>query len=425
MNQELIMDQRTVALVGALDTKHAEYGFLRDRLRAAGLGVALVDTGVLDRPGIDADLTREQVAEAAGGTLADLADAGDRNAAMTTMAEGAARLVADRVASGAVHGVLAVGGSNAAYVMGRVAAAVPIGLPKLLVSTMVAGDTRSFVGARDLTMMYPVVDIAGLNSITRGVLARAADALAGMVTGAPVPEDGPERPVVALTMMGVTTGAATVIQHDLEAAGAEVHAFHTTGVGGAGMEAMIAAGMFSAVLDLTPTELVDDLVGAMCTAGPDRLTAAGRLGIPQVVSTGGMDMANFGGIDSIPEAYRDRTLLPHNPMITLMRTDAAENAELGRRMAAKLNAATGPVVVHVPALGFSQISVAGAPFHDPAADRALIEALQAGLDDRIECHVHELDVNDPAFAAILGAALDELITTDPSHDPTRQEGISR
>lgn len=262
----------------------------------------------------------------------------------------------------------------------------------MLVSTIVAGDTRPYVGTSDLTMMYPVVDIAGLNSISVRVLANAADAMAGMVRHAPIPDMLAGRKSVGATMFGVTTTCVTAVADHLESArDAEVQVFHCTGTGGRTFEAMIASGLFAAVADITTTELADELVGGVCTAGPRRMEAAGALGIPQVVSTGALDMANFGPRDTVPARYADRLLFVHNPSVTLMRTDGAENAELGRIMARKLNAANGFVEVHVPMLGFSQISVEGGPFHDPEADAAFVAALQADLDPRIPLQLRPRD----------------------------------
>lgn len=395
-----------VVLAGALDTKAEEYGFVRDRLAAAGVATLLVDTGVLGAPGIIADISREDVAREAGSELAALVTGGNRNDAVTTMARGAATLVRRLHDSGRMSAVVVLGGSNAGFLMSRVAAALPIGCPKVLVSTIVAGDTRPYVGTSDLIMLYPIVDIAGLNSISIPVLAKAADAVAGMVTGPPLPTDTADQVSVGATMFGVTTPCVTAIHDALAGQGIEVQVFHATGTGGRTFEAMIASGLFDAVADITTTELADELLGGVCSAGPDRLEAAGRLGIPQVVSVGALDMANFGPLDTVPERFADRQLFAHNPSVTLMRTSPAENAELGAILARKLNAATGFVEVHVPRLGFSQISVDGAPFHDATADAALIEALQQHLDPIIPLYVHDLTINDPDFAAQIIQALD-------------------
>lgn len=398
-----------VALAGAFDTKGEEYAFVRDRLALHGVGSVMIDTGVLGAPNIPVDVDRTTVASAGGVRIEQLVAAHDRNSSVQAMGRGAARLISDMSDGGIIAGVMVLGGSNAGVVMSTIAAALPIGVPKLLVSTIVAGDTRPYVGASDLTMMYPVVDIAGLNSISVPVLSRAADALAGLVTGPPVPGVRAGVETIACTMFGVTTACVTTVRESLERDGDEVHVFHATGTGGMSMEAMIRSGLFTAVADITTTELADNLVGGVCDAGATRLDAAAERGIPQVISTGALDMVNFGAPDTVPTRFRGRELYQHNSAVTLMRTDAEENSELGRRMAAKLNRARGPVEVLVPRRGFSQLSVEGGPFHDPHADAALIDALVANLDPRIPVRVHDLTINDPAFAAGVIEALGRVL----------------
>ena len=399
-----------VALVGALDTKHAEYGFVRDRLATHGVTSLLVDTGVLGTAGSTADIDRRSVAEAAGADLDALVAARDRGRAVEAMAVGAARRVARLHGEGSVSGTLVLGGSNAGYVMSRLAAMLPFGCPKLLVSTIVAGDTRPYVQTSDLAMMHPVVDLAGLNSVSAPVLARAADAMAGMVCAPPARYSAATRAVGA-TMFGVTTDCVTAVHDDLSTQDIETQVFHANGTGGRALERMIAGGSFAAVADVTTTELADELLGGVCSAGPDRLTAATRHGVPQVVSVGALDMANFGPADSLPERYAGRLLLAHNPAVTLVRTSPAECAVLGDTIAARLASATACTEVHIPAKGFSQVSVAGAPFHDPAADAALIDSLRAALAPHIPLYVHDLDINDATFARHLTRALHRALNS--------------
>ncbi|PSL37711.1 uncharacterized protein (UPF0261 family) [Labedella gwakjiensis] len=387
-----------VVLAGALDTKSDEYAFVRDRLAASGIASTVLDFGVLGTPGMHADIDRCAVASAGGSPLVDIASRGDRNDAMVVMASGAAAEIHRLFDAGEVAAVIVLGGSNAGYVMGRICEALPIGIPKILVSTIVAGDTRPYVGTSDLTMMYPVVDIAGLNSISVPVLARAADACIGMVSGATTAEGVTTRSVAA-SMFGVTTACVTAVHDALATSSIETHVFHANGTGGRTLEALIRSGMFSAVADLTTTELADELLGGVCSAGPGRLEAAAATGTPQVVSVGALDMVNFGARDSVPSEFDGRLLIAHNPAVTLMRTNAEECAELGAILARKLNAAETFTEVLVPAAGFSQISVEGAPFHDPEADRALIEALRRDLHDHIPLRVLDTHINDPRFAA--------------------------
>jgi uncharacterized protein (UPF0261 family) len=286
--------------------------------------------------------------------------------------------------------------------------ALPVGVPKLMVSTMASGDTAAVVGVSDVVMMPAVTDVAGINSVSARILANAAAAVAGMVT-APPPDLGAHGPVVAATMFGVTTPAVTAAREELERRGYEVLTFHATGTGGRAMESLVESGLIAGVLDLTTTELADDLVGGVLSAGPQRLEAAGRRGVPQVVSLGALDMVNFGPRDTVPAAFEGRTFHLHNPNVTLMRTTAEECAELGRRMGRKLSAATGPVALFVPLRGVSALSGEGGPFADPAADAALLAGVRAGLRPGVEVHEIDAHVNDPEFAAAMAARLDEFL----------------
>lgn len=416
-NRSAGQPQPVVALVGALDTKGEEYGFVRDRLASAGVTSVLVDVGVLGPPTVTPQIDRDAVADAAGTTIATLVAAGDRNPAMVAMARGAAAVVRGLLDRREVSGVMVLGGSNAGYVMSQVAAALPIGVPKVLVSTITAGDTRPYVGTTDLTMVYPVVDIAGLNSVSRLILARASDACAGMILGPVVESPVPAPAAVGCTMFGVTTPCVTAVRDQLVADGREAHIFHANGTGGRSLEAMIASGVFAAVADLTTTELADELAGGVCSAGPDRLTAAASHGVPQVVSVGALDMVSFGPRETVPDRYAGRLVHAHNPAVTLMRTSAAESTVLGEQIATKLNRSTAFVEVHIPALGFSQISVAGALFHDPEADEALITSLRQHLHSRIGLHVHDTAINDPAFAVEINQALTRALTLPRGRTP--------
>ena len=282
-----------------------------------------------------------------GADLSALAEARDRGAAVTAMADAAAVLAKRLHDEGRIDGVLAAGGSGNTAIATRAMQALPVGVPKLMVSTMAAGDTRDYVGSRDVAMMASVADVAGLNAVSARVLANAAAAMAGMVQ-APAVELADERPLVGASMFGVTTPCVTAAREELEALGYEPVVFHATGVGGMAMEGLMESGFLKGVLDATTTELCDDLVGGVLSAGPDRLEMAGRLGIPQVVSVGALDMVNFGARDTVPAQFEERNLYVHNPSITLMRTTEEENAELGRRIARKLSAATGPTALFVP-----------------------------------------------------------------------------
>jgi uncharacterized protein (UPF0261 family) len=398
-----------VVLVGTLDTKGQELSFMRERLLEAGCEVIVVDAGIRSTaPG--ADISADEVATAAGVDRAALAAAGDRGPAVMAMARGATEVVRRLHASGRLDAIAGVGGSGGSSIVAAAMRALPIGVPKLLVSTMASGDTRPYVGTSDMALLYSVVDIAGLNQVSERILANAAAAVAGMAhAAAGVHPARSRRPVIGATMYGVTTPCVDAAREWLEARGYEVLVFHATGSGGQAMEALIRSGFMSGVLDVTTTELADEIVGGLFTAGPDRLDAAGEQGLPQVVSLGATEMGTFGTPDSVPLAYQGRELYRHNDSITLLRLDAQECEALGRLMAAKLNAAQGPVSLFIPSRGFSALSVIGGPFHDPDADAALIGALRFGLRADIEVIEMDTHLNDPGFARAMAARLDELV----------------
>jgi uncharacterized protein (UPF0261 family) len=398
----------TVVLLGTLDTKGTEYDYLRERVREHGVDTLLVDTGILGAPLAQPDVTREEVARAGGADVAELAERGDRGAAVEAMARGAAAVVVRLHEEGRLNAVLALGGSGGSSIAAAAMRGLPVGVPKLLVSTVASGDTRPYVGAVDVTMMYSVVDISGINRISERILRNAAGAAAGMAKSRRG-DAGEGRPLVGATMFGVTTPSVTRARETLERLGYEVLVFHATGTGGQSMEALVDSGFLSGVLDLTTTELADELVGGVLSAGPHRLEAAGRAGIPQVVSLGALDMVNFGPIETVPERFRSRNLYVHNPTVTLMRTTPEECAELGRRIGEKLSAATGPTALFVPLRGVSMIATEGQPFHDPAADAALIGALRESVGENVEVHELDLDVNDPQFADAMANRLHELV----------------
>ncbi len=405
-----------VALVGTLDTKGAEYRWIADRLTALGVETVVVDAGVhpSDTFGRPPDVDQDRVAGAAGSRLADLADGLDRGAAVTEKGEGAAVILADLAARDRLDGVLALGGSGGSSIAARAVRDLPIGLPKLIVSTMASGDVSPYVGASDVTMMYSVVDIAGINRLSRSVLGNAAAGIAGMAQeyARRREEDvADEGPLVGASMFGVTTPAVDAARARLDELGYEVLVFHATGSGGRALESLARSGMLAGVLDLTTTELADDLVGGVLSAGPERLTAAGAAGVPQVVSLGALDMVNFGPEATVPDAFSERLFFVHNPTVTLMRTTAEENAELGRRIGAKLAAATGPTVLVVPRGGVSMLDSPGQAFHDPAADDALFSAVLAGVSDSAVTVIeHDGNINDVELARRTADELHALVT---------------
>ena len=402
-----------VALIGTLDTKGAEYAWLAEQLDKHGVQALFVDVGSFSASPL-ANISSDDVIAAANSDAAALRERRDRGEMMQVMSVGVARVVRDLVSSGRIHGLLALGGSGGSSVAAAAMQALPVGFPKLLVSTMASGDVKPYVGEVDAMLMYSVVDVAGINSISSQVFANAVAAIAGM---AQAYEDrlaavsAEHKPVVAVTMFGVTTPAADEARDTLTDLGYEVLVFHATGAGGRAMEKLAESGLLAGVCDLTTTELADDLVGGVLSAGPRRLEMAGRVGLPQAVSLGALDMVNFGPADTVPPEFAGRNLFVHNPTVTLMRTTPEEMAELGRRIATKLAAATGPTELFIPLRGVSAIDVEGAPFRDAEADAMLFAELRAGLAGS-GVVVHELDqaINDPGFGAAMARALHASIT---------------
>jgi uncharacterized protein (UPF0261 family) len=398
-----------VALIGTLDTKGDELEFVRNELERRGAVALLVDVGILGSPSRQGDVTREEVAEAAGTTLSSLQEAGDRGEAVTAMAKGAAIAVRRLFDEGRIQGVLSLGGSAGTTIGTSAMRALPFGVPKLMVSTLASGDTSPYVGTRDICMVYSVVDVAGLNRVSRRVFINAAAGMAGMMGGLEPAAEEDALPTIGATMFGVTTPCVTRAREELEAAGYEVLVFHATGTGGRAMEDLIRDGVIRGVLDATTTELADELVGGVLSAGPDRLEIAGELGVPQVVSAGALDMVNFGPWDTVPERFRERRLYRHNPSITLMRTTPEENAELGRIIGGKLSKARGPTAFFLPLGGVSAIDRPGQPFYWPEADDAFRQGLKAVLSNNVELFELELNINDPAFAEAMAAKLWEYV----------------
>ncbi|OYN91542.1 Tm-1-like ATP-binding domain-containing protein [Parenemella sanctibonifatiensis] len=400
----------TVAVLGTLDTKGEEGAWLVARLQEHGVDTLTIDVGSFsDRT--DVDVTADAVIDAAGEDAAALRERRDRGEMMDVMGRGAAEIVRQLAEEGRVHGLLAFGGSSGSSAAAPAMQALPVGFPKLLVSTMASGDVAPYVGEVDATLMYSVVDIAGINSVSAKVLGNAAAGIAGMAQAYAEPHQEQEfRPVVAVSMFGLTTPAADEARRTLDELGYEVLVFHATGAGGRAMERLVADGLVAGVVDLTTTELADDLVGGVLSAGPDRLEAAGAAGVPQVVSLGALDMVNFGPRESVPEKFDQRTFVVHNPTVTLMRTTVEENAELGRRIAAKLAAATAPTQLFIPLRGVSGIDIAEGPFEDREADQALFAAVREGLADS-PVEIHELDshINDAGFGKTLAEALHQQL----------------
>ncbi|MCB0114842.1 MAG: Tm-1-like ATP-binding domain-containing protein [Caldilineaceae bacterium] len=396
---------KTILMLGAFDTKDEEYAFLREQILAQGHNVLAMNTGVLgstDR--FPVQITAEEVAAAGGGDLAALRQKKDRGEAMKVMSGGAAALVAARYASDPFDGIIGMGGTGGSSVVTAAMRALPIGVPKVCVSTAASGDTSAYVGSKDITMIPSIVDVAGLNRISRIIFTQAAGAISGMVSAvasaatAAQPED---KPIITASMFGNTTDAVNAARAALTEKGYEVFVFHATGTGGKTMEALVREGLVDAVLDITTTEWADTICGGVFDAGPERLSAAGEVGIPHLIVPGCVDMANFGGMGTVPQKYKDagRLFYEWNPSVTLMRTNVDENRQMGEIFAQKANAAKGPVAFLIPLRGVSILDGDGELFEDRAADAAMFDAIKANLRSDIPVVEMDVNINDPSFAA--------------------------
>jgi uncharacterized protein (UPF0261 family) len=428
---------KTVLLIGTLDTKGHEIAYLRDRVQALGLGTLVLDSGILGEPiGCAADITRAEVASAAGHTIDELRTIGTRGAAVERMVKGVERITLDLLAAGRIDGLISLGGAEGAVLGAAAAKALPLGFPKILVSPIASGQRRfgPFMGTRDVLVMHSVIDILGINPISTTIFDNAAAAVWGMVCAphppapSPTPGRGGESArYVAITMLGNTTKAVMRIKDHLAAYGYEAVIFHSNGVGGPAMEEYIAQGMFRGVIDYTTNELSDPLLGGF-HAAPGRLEKAGELGLPQIVVPGCVDFACFGPRHAVPEALRGRPAYYHNPEFTLIRLNRDEMATVGATMARKLGAARGPVSVLIPLGGLSIPNVPGGVFHDPAADAAFRDALRAGLPDTIPVREIDAHINDDVFATAVAETFLDMIEPGAARQgdkETRRQGEGR
>jgi len=387
----------TIAVLGTMDTKGDEHAFVADLIRARGHRPLVIDVGTLEPARLKPDITREEVATAGGFDLAALVARRDRGEAVTAMARAAAIVLEKLVANRKVDGVISLGGGGGTAIGTAAMRTLPIGFPKLMVSTLASGNTAQYVGVKDITMMPSIVDVAGLNRISRQILTRAAGAICGMVEVAP-PVAGADKPLIVASMFGNTTDCVQAAKKILEAEGYEVLVFHATGIGGRTMESLIESGLAAGVLDITTTEWADELVGGFLTAGPNRLEAAAKTGTPAIVAPGCIDMVNFHAPETVPEKFAGRLFYQHNPQVTLMRTSPEECAQLGRIFAKKLNASKGPVTFLMPRRGVSVIGAPGGPFHNPAAEEAFLGEFKSHAGRNIEVVELDCTINDPPFA---------------------------
>jgi len=396
---------KTVALVGALDTKGAEYGFVKECIEARGHKTLLIDVGVLGNPVVEPDVTRREVAAAGGADLDELVARQDRGEAVAAMARGVAALTPKLFGQGRFDGILALGGGGGTSVACTAMRTLPLGVPKVMVSTVAGTDVSGYVGVKDIVMVPSIVDVSGVNRISREIFAKAAGAICGMLeTDVPT---GVDRPLIAASMFGNTTQCVEDAKKILEEAGYEVLVFHATGTGGKTMESLVESGLIDGVLDITTTEWADELVGGVLAAGPARLEAAAKNGVPAIVTPACLDMVNFWAPETVPSQFSGRIFYPHNPNITLMRTTPEECTRLGEILAEKLNASTAAVTVLIPLGGLSVIDSPGGPFWSPEADGALFDALKKNLRSDVPVIEIEANVNAPEFSR---RCAEELLT---------------
>jgi uncharacterized protein (UPF0261 family) len=402
------MSAKTIVILATLDTKGVEAQFLREQIEKQGDKALVVDTGVVGKPATRADVTREAVADAGGMSLPQILENPTREVAAPVMADGATKIVTELAAEEKVHGIVSMGGTQGTTLSTKVMRALPYGFPKVMVSTMASGNVAPWVDIKDITMMFSVTDILGLNPVTRKILANAAGAVCGMASVDVKLEQG-DRPLVAVTTVGITTQGAMKAIEVLEAAGYETIVFHAIGPGGRAMEQMMKEGIVGAVLDYSTIEVSNEMHQALLAGGPERLTTAGKLGLPQVLCPGALEVLVFNEPETVPAKYQGRTLIPHSPQITDLRLNKEEMAEVGKEMARRLRYTKEEAIFMIPTAGYDSYAVKGMGFYDPEADAAFVAELKAGLPKNIRVIERDTHIEDPAFATEAAELLISLI----------------
>jgi uncharacterized protein (UPF0261 family) len=417
----------TIAVLGTFDTKGPEHAFIADAIRRQGFSTLLIDVGSQNTPTIAPDVSADTVAAAGGDNWREVRARQDRGECVTFMGRAAARFVSHLASTSRIHGIISLGGGGGTAIATTAMRALPIGFPKVMVSTLASGNVAHYVGTTDIAMFPAIVDVAGINRLSRAIFENAAGAICGMVAAAEARRHttAPDKPLIVASMFGNTTPCVTEAKRILEAAGYEVLVFAATGSGGRAMESLIASGLVAGVLDITTTEWADELVGGVLNAGPERLDATAKAKIPAIVAPGCLDMVNFGERSTVPAKFAGRTFYQHNPQVTLMRTTPAECTELGRIIAEKVNRYTAPVTVLIPRRAISVISAPGQPFHDPAADDALFSALRSQLRPDIPVVEMATVINDPTFARACAEALLAYLSPATAQPPTHAQSISQ
>ena len=402
------MSDKTIVVLATLDTKGQEAHYLREQIQKLGDRALVVDVGVVGEPATEADISREAVAEAGGTPLAKLLEKPDREVAAPIMAAGATRIVTKLVSEGKAHGIVSMGGTQGTTLATAVMRALPYGVPKVMVSTMASGNVGPWVDIKDITMMFSVTDILGLNPVTRMILANAAGAVCGMANVDTVLEQG-ETLLVGVTTVGITTLGAMKAIEVLEEAGYETIVFHAIGPGGRAMEQMMEEGLIGAVLDYSTIEVSNEMFDALLAGGDKRLTTAGKLGLPQVLCPGAIEVLVYNEPETVPPPFDTRTLIRHSPQITDVRLDAREMADVGREVARRLEHTTDEAIFMIPTAGYDSYALEGMGFYDPEADQAFVDALKANLPDNFTVIERDTHIDDPAFATEAAEKLIELI----------------
>lgn len=399
---------KTIAIAGTFDSKGKEFTYIKEVLENLGLNTLTIHCGVFE-PTVETDVSNATVAREIGENIDEIAEKKDRALGTEILSKGMEKLIPRLYSEGKFHGIISLGGSGGTSLVTPGMRALPVGVPKVMVSTVASGNVQQYVGTSDIIMIPSIVDVSGINSISTKIFTNAALAIAGMVKFEHE-EKIEKKPLVAATMFGVTTPCVDMAREYLEKEGYEVLVFHATGTGGKTMERLIENGFFDGVLDLTITELCDELVGGVLSAGADRLEMAGKCKVPQVVSVGAMDMVNFGPIDTVPKKFNGRKFYKHNPTVTLMRTTVEENKKLGEIISKKLNNTEGPTVLMLPLKGVSMIDVEDQPFYGPEEDLVLFDTLRKNIDeDKVELVEMDLDINDRKFALEAARKLVDLM----------------
>jgi uncharacterized protein (UPF0261 family) len=398
---------KTIAIIGAMDTKGSDYAFIKREIEHRGYRTLIINTGILGEPTLEVDVTANQVANDGGSTIKELRRKKDKSFAMHVMTKGIAVTMKRLFEKGQIDAGFSMGGTNGTIIGSAGLRALPIGVPKVMVSTVAAGDTQPYVGFSDVVMFPSILDVSGLNRVSAQIYANAVGAIIGMVqTGVPRIES---KPIITASMFGNTTTLVNYCKNKLENKGYEVMVFHATGTGGKTMESLIEKGFIRGVLEVTPTELADYLVGGVLNAGPTRLDAAAKKGIPQVVAPGCLDMVNFWGINTVPDRFKNRQLYEWNSNVTLMRTTPDENQRLGSLLARKLNQATGPVAIFLPLQGISELDSPGGMFWNPAANDALFQTIKDKVRNNIPVYEIDCNINDQEFSDQVSEKLLEFL----------------